>query len=626
MGLLASAQADKIARQYRWLNFHPKATIEAVAHWFSDSQLKFREHQQVYPLALKGEPSSGKRYLLEAAHFQQTRNGLPVVIFHWDMELWDAPTQQAQIEHMQAKLENFEQQLAMQNPSLWAKLGMLLKNAESATVPVAGGEINLNLKGIWNLLFPPPRNETERADSTDSFAPVIAQFRELLRDSHVILHVRRAELLDWGLLEKLRHTVKWLNTDAEMGSGFMALAFSFPPTFPLHGLLGTPERYATLSLTAFSANSVLLALRETYDESVADAPFAAWLLQHAALHGNGAMDAAHLGKLLDKLLDEGLLTSIDGQWQFAPLDALERWKTVLGKNLEQQWIERTEHVPTAQRQTLHALFALAALGGEWIPVGVLLDYLGIRDIDQRDDLIDLLDDLYGKSPALLHCMNYQFAGMGSKMLVYRFASPLLPLLLREPATSKQQATKLLKSLQQRWTNPTRNQAAYLLRLAEHADPTLGHALREQLAWQVEIEFANELQEHLFQQLIHHELSIDTLHRIMAKHHAIWVMPRRRAICRAWFNFYQHSLHDVSEQVIYAGQAWEELWGSPAVDDLPIPATEDGLNLCFYYGYAERDAGKIEFAERIFRVGLMLCQKYPNSAMQARFHGGVADIL
>lgn len=267
---------------------------------------------------------------------------------------------------------------------------------------------------------------------------------------------------------------------------------------------------------------------------------------------------------------------------------------------------------------------MAALGGEWIPVDVLLDYLEIDNKDARDELIDVLDDMYvNTSPALLQCMDWRFVGMSGQGLVYRFQSPLLPALIVDPATRKDLAHKLLVWLQQRWPAPSRNQAAYLLRLANQADREVAQALRERLAWQVEAEFAAELQAHVLGKLESSELSLSSLHQLMAKHGAIWSMPRRRAICQAWFSFYQRSLRDVPAQMSYAGEGWDALW--QVADDLPIPATAEGLALCYFYGYVQANAGQLEEAERLFQLGLHLCKKHSDLDMEARFHSIIAHI-
>lgn len=339
-------QADKTARLYHWLNFHPAAEVQAVRGWFTASIKKFREQHQVCPLVLQGETGIGRRYLLEAAHFRQTREGLPVVVFHWDMELRDAPNKEAQLEHMQARLENFEQQLEVNNTSLWAKLKQLGEVVE-AKLPVNVGqaEISLNLNKLMEWLFLPSAEGSENECSTDAFKQMEARFRELLRDSHLILHVRNAELLDQGLLEKLWHTVKWLNDAAADETGFMGLALSFTPAYPLQELLGARERYALVSVLPLSSQRVSRALRETYGDGIANHEVVEWLLTHTALH-SGVVDAEHLGRLLDKLMDDGLLGQVDGQWTLASMDDLAAWRSVVGKNIEALWLSRWERVPT----------------------------------------------------------------------------------------------------------------------------------------------------------------------------------------------------------------------------------------------------------------------------------------
>ncbi|EIJ34502.1 tetratricopeptide repeat protein [Thiothrix nivea] len=624
MGILVSGQADKIARQYRWLNFHPATETQAVQDWFAASKTKFREHQQVYPLVLQGDVGSGRRYLLEAAHFRQTYAGLPVVVFHWDMELRDAPDPEAQFEHMQARLEDFEQQLEMQNPSLWGRL-QTLGDAVDAKLSTKFGpaDMSVNLKKVFAALFWPTAKPDSGDENANVFDQAEALFRQLLQDSNVILHVRNAELLDMGLLEKLWHTVRWLNDDADAGRGFMGLAFSFPPAFPLAELLGDRARYVLASVMPLSPQRALIALRETFGKRIADDEFMRWLLTHTALH-SGVVDAEHLGELLDKLMDEGLLTQQEGSWFFAPADDLERWRKVVGRNIEELWQSRRKLVPADQQSLLRRLFGLAALGGEWIPVDVLLDYLGVNDRNARDDLIDVLDDVYvNASPALLHCADWHFAGMQDQGLVYRFQSPLLTALLIDPATRQEQAHKLLDWLQKRWSPPSRNQAAYLLRLANHAARAVAHTLRERLAWQVESEFAAELQQHVRDKLESGELSVATLTRIMSEHHLVWPMPRRRAICRAWFSYYQRDLRDVTADIAYAGEEWGALW--EAVDDSPIPATQEGVSLCYFYGYIQTEAGEYTKAEQLFHGGGGLCKKRPNMDMEARFHSILAHV-
>ncbi|QTR45404.1 tetratricopeptide repeat protein [Thiothrix litoralis] len=617
-------QADKTARKYHWLNFHPASEAQGVRDWFTESMKQFREQHQVYPLVLQGEIGIGRRYLLEAAHFRQTRDGLPVVVFHWDMELRDAPNREAQLEHMQAKLENFEQQLEVNNASLWAKLKQLGEVVE-AKLPLNVGqaEISLDLNKLMAWLFLPGSEESKEEEGADAFKQMEARFRQLLRDSHLILHVRNAELLDQGLLEKLWHTVKWLNDAAAAETGFMGLAFSFTSAYPLRELLGARERYALVSVLPLSSQRVLRALRETYGDDIASHAVVEWLLTHTALH-SGVVDAEHLGKLLDTLMDEGLLGQVDDQWMFASTDDLAAWRSVVGKNIEALWLSRWERVPAKLQAKLRALFGLAALGGEWIPVDVLLDYLEIDNKDERDDLVDVLDDVYvNTSPALLQCMDWRFVGMSGQGLVYRFHSPLLPALIADPATRKDLAQKLLVWLQQRWPAPSRNQAAYLLRLANHADRAVAQALRERLAWQVEAEFAAELQAHVLDKLESGELSLATLSRIMRKHHLVWPMPRRRAICRAWFSFYQRSLRDVPAQANYVGGDWDALW--QVADDSPIPATAEGLSLCFFYGTVQEDAGEYGKAEQLVQLGLSLCKKHKNLDMEASFHSILATI-
>ncbi|HPY41296.1 MAG TPA: hypothetical protein PLM98_12320, partial [Thiolinea sp.] len=434
----------ELARHYRWLNLHPASEAQAIRTWFQTSQAKFQAARQVYPLVLQGEPSSGRSYLLEAAYFQQKHQGWPVIIFHWDMEVWDAPTREQQIEHLQARLDDFVQQIHLNNPSLYGKLSKILPQVENVALPV-GVEFSVNLKGLWEWLLPPPRNRTSATDAQDRFAAVKERFRQLLQDSHVILHIQHAELLDQGLLAHLWTLVKYLNAEQETEQSFMGLAFSFPSAHPVGELLGSRERYAVQSLQSFSKGRVTQALHDIYGAEVAKHEAVKWLLQHAALT-NGQLDANAVSRLLNTLLDQGLLdySATQQQWFLAASADLNQWQQALGQTLEQRWNSCMDQVAPATRSRLQTFFSLAALGGEWIPVNLLLDYLEISETDTRDTLIDALDETFAE---FLHCADWKFVGVEG--LVYLFKSPLLPTLLLDPATKQTQASALIKWLQQR---------------------------------------------------------------------------------------------------------------------------------------------------------------------------------
>jgi tetratricopeptide (TPR) repeat protein len=609
----------QLARHYRWLNLHPFKDMDAIRAWLTTSQEKFQAHQQVYPLVLQGEPSSGRSYLLEAAFFQRNYQHLPVVVFHWDMEVWDAPSQAAQVEHLQARLDNYVQQIQLNNPSLYAKVGELARQVDSVAVP-AGVELSVKLDKLWDWLFPPPRTLSAATDPQDTFAPVKARFRQLLQDSHVILHLRHAELLDQGLLAHLWSMVKWLNAEQQADQGLIALAFSFPSNHPVSELLGARERYANRMVQDFSKQRVSQALKDTYGASVATHASVQWLLQHAAL-SSGKLDANTVSQLLNTLLDQGLLNYDAEQqhWYLSAMTDLESWQKALGAKLEQRWNNCLDQVPSAWHPRLQALFSLAALGGEWIPLDLLLKYLGIVDNAERDVLIDLLDEHFAD---FLHCANYQFVGIQG--LVYLFKSPLIPSLLIDPATRQTQASELIKWLQKQAWGATgqRNQASYLLRLAEYADRELAQQLRQQLAWQVEAEFAADLEAHVLERLLSGDLSLVTLSRLMWNNYSIWPMPRQRAICQAWLAYYQQQSSEANEDG-YSGADWDELWNT--TQDSPIPATKEGLDLCYFYGNTQFLFGYNDKARALFQLGLVLCEKYKSIGMEARFYSILAKV-
>jgi tetratricopeptide (TPR) repeat protein len=183
---------------------------------------------------------------------------------------------------------------------------------------------------------------------------------------------------------------------------------------------------------------------------------------------------------------------------------------------------------------------------------------------------------------------------------------------------------LIKWLQEQAWGATgqRNQASYLLRLAEYADRELAQQLRQQLAWQVEAEFAADLEAHVLERLLSGDLSLVTLSRLMWNNYSIWPMPRQRAICQAWLAYYQQQSSEANEDG-YSGADWDELWNT--TQDSPIPATKEGLDLCYFYGNTQFLFGYNDKARALFQLGLVLCEKYKSIGMEARFYSILAKV-
>ncbi len=629
------------ARHYQFLNLHPQTELDSVQLWFKEARTHFAEHERPKPLLLRGEKDSGRNYVLQAAAFNHHADNHPVIVIPFDLNTLHAESYQAQFNHMKLEVDNFEEQLSQSNTKLWPALKRFISEVslQSSGIDGFGGlAFGITLGAFRYLLDLPPFMDSANNGGTASSIEELdiqleRQLEQLAKSYHIVLHFRQQEQMPTDLYAYLHRMCRRVCETLSDSEGFLSLAFSLQTNTPPFQAFGSKESYAELTVAPFTQTTIQRTLETRFGGTIAKPQFIKLLFDYAA-YPSGQLSPKTIANLLNLLIEEEFIIYGDAQWVFTEKYSIAALKKLLGPHIEEHWHSTLSRLKSdKQRAFIGDFFFAAAIGGEWIPVNVLLDFFGIQEPDTRDNVIDLLDDHFVETtPQLLACLDFGVVGMGQigkpqSSLVYRFNSPILPQLILasySPSQIQTTAKELLSFLSEHWTSPHKNQAMYLLEIAKNAPHEQAKQWRERLIWWETVAFRKSLSEYIFIQLQRGELTPESLADILNKHPA-WPAPQRDAFCKAWLRYYKSTQVIIApDDADFIGEEWDELWES--LDDSHIiPANEAGISFCYFKGKVFLDYAEYPLAIQLFERGLALCTKSPDTQMEAHFHFYIACI-
>ena len=498
--------------QYELCNFHPRETAERL------DRALFDPSRAPKVVALRGEPGSGRRYLLEAARYRAEKQGSKVQLLELDLEGFEVDGQ---------GLAAFAEHSLRERGLAPQRAGRLLKGLLQVVQHLDLGVFGAAVISLLRELDDPVAafRELFRGEATPG--PSLAGNQEVLRrvlrlaarDARVIVHVVRGDVLPILLLQTLA---------AESArEARLAVALSWPAKQVVEAVYGNePE---LIDAGTLSSSEIAVRLDRCFRPNRFPSRLA-----HLLQQLTGGRPAELAARVLALLRGGGFRLEVEG-WSLAPggLDAPEVGEALTGglfEPLNALLDERDDGALVRQ------FLALAALCGENVPGPLLLRFLAVSDT-ARDRVLDFVDDhLLSGALDYFRDLQYQHPSFGRfRQAIYRFRSPLHRRTLLEylarllPADAPE---RLLVFLDVHLPAVSEDAARIHLEVADRVpDPRPREAIRRRLSWWFGRREAEALESELTE-LVRSELLGGAVLLQVAQGSATWPPYRRLALLDA----------------------------------------------------------------------------------------------
>ena len=485
---------------YRQLNFHPTRLLDAIRTWMVDSH-------GFMPLALQGKRGSGREYCLEAVAHQKTWQDFPftVVTIDWDEQSGgDGISLQQWI--------NRQLQASGGKATSWNRLfaqafDLSVQPTPSSTLPITFVlKIAATLAVARTLLETCIISSGRDLPEIDPYTMTCRLLERSLTDQCLIINIRNADLLDKASAERWLNLTMALDQQALAGQrhGRLLLALSCSEEARPVELLGLRrEKINIVSLAELSRSELGRVLDRNFRPNNFSNDFVDNLHLYGSMGGEKRFSyPAMLGRAFGLLLVKNLVVRGDDCWSVdhERHGVAEEIATVIGEPLVRFYHKRLACIDDTHRADAERFMEMTALCGKWAPQELLMEYIGIKNEDDQDALLDCLEAAFVEvEPQILIDEEYTLPGF-PQTAVYRLAIPLLALILMPQHRMTTNAVGLLAFLEKRLPLRSRAEAGLLWELATRAGDQVCENWRERLGWYLDQEMSKSLEERLFRDL------------------------------------------------------------------------------------------------------------------------------
>ena len=296
---------------------------------------------------------------------------------------------------------------------------------------------------------------------------------ELCQQQKLIIHVRDSS--SWTSAQR-----RWFIREAERAPERLLLVISCTPEAETREVapsdLHEPLRIELRSLSAEN-------LRDALSRRFASNTFPGDLASSLVTASAGRPGA--IANTVADLVDLGAIeTDQDGDWRLLPEGSKDhRLVAALSSGLFEDLDRRLAKEDARTQKMLREFLILAALGGRYVPLPPIFDFLGLAPED-HEAVTDFVDDVLEEELGWLVDAGFRhpsFPGIN----VYAFTNPLLPRIVLDQISELDRevyAVKLLRFLEEIIRPRHRGMARWLFAIAEHLGSKETAVYGHQLSW------------------------------------------------------------------------------------------------------------------------------------------------
>jgi tetratricopeptide (TPR) repeat protein len=394
---------------------------------------------------LPGEPGSGRTYLLDAVAHRLRAGGGNLSVLHLDLEGFEPDCGLASFLQHQALKQG-----ATMERELLESLGAGESNSvwSASLIAIVYSCLKAGLEAQIRSLVEPNWSGLEEQEKLRLF------FQKLTTGRRIILHVTDPGFLPAPVLQALA-------TMAEANVNLL-LAVSCEPR-DLAGLASLEAfrqapQICPIPLTADELQSVL---NRNFTPNAFPSRFN--LLTWRASRGLPVLTAA----LMFDFVSGGLIRrEMDECWRISDDTVFLELENRLSSQAVSGWLQPQRISTLNAGERLPQFLILAGLCGENVPVGILLEYLGLAG-EAADQFVDFIDESLVGETSLLRDLQYGHPSFPGQM-IYQFSSALARRAVRECLAANERSTLLAEFwsfLYERLQVDTRGSCRLLLSVA-----------------------------------------------------------------------------------------------------------------------------------------------------------------
>jgi tetratricopeptide (TPR) repeat protein len=483
------------ARYFEELNFQSSRLLEEIREWLVDPA--------GFPLVLQGDPGSGRKYCLEAACYsrQLYNRSWTVISVDWEQQ-YNADPQKL----VDWLLKN-QRNIRKENLDWLTRISNSFNLSKGPVVGTGWLAVLANLPNILNFaktIHAEHSAPVKTVSEKDPFAPLRCLLKSVLPDRNLILHIRKADLLDSGAASELRDICETLDDGTGQQHGRLLFACSCSSgTRPVQLLGCRSDQVEIVYVEGLSERN----LRRYMDRNFSPNKFDDDLITDLHWFGRATEDNRICSRdqvvlAVDRLLKEKVLIPKGGCWVKNPKKSEEEVNKLIGRPLRKLCKDRIASItPDELREDADKFMELAALCQQWIPAQLLMKHMELSE-ERIERLVDCLNDVFvDTEPALLIDEGYGYPGFAElcseqQIAVYRFVSPSLAASRRPKRNPEQKAEELLAFFEKELPENNRAAAALCWQVAEQTRPEIQERWRDRLAWYYEPTMTDRLSDAL----------------------------------------------------------------------------------------------------------------------------------
>ena len=528
-------------QNYTLLNFHPPRVTDEIQNWLTA--------EEGMALILFGDNGSGRGYVLEAACFDQQVFDKPISVVKLD---WSQISSGDTLSYLKECIHNLTS--IEEEQESWLELVTNTLDSKFSILSAIGVSLVINVGGLLKIaykLLPTFSQELTKLAPKDSYAALRKVVEYLSIDQNIVLHIEHAELLcnlDAWMLDDLCRTLNQRALSLKKNArrpcrALLALSTSenVNNSVELSSLaqLRDPWKIEIKSINYFQFEEVLnrcfspnffnpnifkrfvtKGLKKFFnsnlDVNTLNNEFLSIVYDYATLQNDGELfHTSLIRNVLAELLHDELLIQKDGHWQLSSEATEQEINNVLGYPVRKWNGNLLRKVNSDLRPAVKKFLQLAALCDPVIPWKPLLQHVCEQQQHIEFEILEsTLRELWFEEPSLLCESVYLVDGKYSKDSTWRFTNPLLAIAER-PQNISELANELMTWLPQQVPSELRHFAKLYLQLASWAGEEQYCEWRNKLNWWIEEEYAPLLEFWLEQQLMSHQIQIESVINIIS---------------------------------------------------------------------------------------------------------------
>ncbi len=486
-------------------------------------------------VVLAGEPGIGRGYFCQAVRHLADKEGHSLGLWDFDLGGFE-PDNRSPLGQFLNQL--FEEQASGDSAALEREAGVdeSVATLKDADVGGEAGDWAASLLSLaWQFEDVAERvvEVLKRSGSGGQPAPredpatLKAFLEELSSQRKLLIHVRDSSR--WTNAQR-----RWFIREAEHAPERLLLVISCRVETETRWVVPTCQHQpARIELRPLTARDLRQALDRRFTPNALPEDLVDRFVARLVEVSNGRPGAI-ANQMADWVESGALDVDSDGSWRWSA-DGLEDPRVVqaLSTGLYECIDRRLAEEEPQKQRVLRDVLILAALGGTFVPIPLIFEYLGLAP-EAREEVTDFVDDVLEEELEWLVDAGFQhpsFAGLN----VYAFTHPLLPGVILDQITELDRevaAIKFLRFLESALQSRHRGMTRWFLAIAEHLGPKEQLLYELQLAWWCGQDDAEALHQEVRAKLEARELGLETVWRIVRESIG-WPAFRRLAVLNAY---------------------------------------------------------------------------------------------